>query len=128
MRILHVWDQAGVACVMAKYQRLQGHDSNVIRISGVDKYGINDFYRDFVSFVPIEEFVHSCIEKAESVDVIHVHSMTDILIKLRKKFGRSKKIILHYHGTDIRGLCEPDEKNFHPIQFIEFHISETQRE
>lgn len=27
-----------------------------------------------------------------------------MLFKLRKKFGRTKKIILHYHGTDIRGL------------------------
>jgi hypothetical protein len=33
-----------------------------------------------------------------------VHSRIDILFELRKKYGSSKKIILHYHGTDIRGL------------------------
>jgi hypothetical protein len=103
MRILHLWDQAGVAVVMAKYQRLRGDDSRVIKISSVDKYGINHFYQDYMYFVTSEEFVAKCIERAEHADVIHVHSMIDILISLRKKFGRSKKIILHYHGTEIRG-------------------------
>ena len=41
MRILHVQDEAGVASVMAKYQRLQGDDSRVIKISRIDKYCIN---------------------------------------------------------------------------------------
>jgi hypothetical protein len=36
--------------------------------------------------------------------VIHVHGYIDILFALREKFHRQKKIILHYHGTDIRGL------------------------
>src|SRR6185436_3124143 len=84
MRILHILDAAGVACIYSKYQRKQGHDAKVIWNRDVlDKYGIYDFYRDYV---------------------IHVHGYIDILFELRKKFHRQKKIILHYHGTDIRGL------------------------
>lgn len=41
MRILHVWNQAGVASIIAKYQILRGDDSRVIKISSADKYGIN---------------------------------------------------------------------------------------
>jgi hypothetical protein len=35
--------------------------------------------------------------------------MVDIVIILRKKFGRSKKIILHYHGSEIRGSYQSVE-------------------
>ncbi len=50
------------------------------------------------------EFTERCIREGETADVIHVHGFIDILFKLHKKFHKSKKIILHYHGTDIRGL------------------------
>jgi hypothetical protein len=51
MRILHIWDQAGVACIIAKYQQLEGHNSEVIRISGYDPYGINNFYKIIYSIL-----------------------------------------------------------------------------
>jgi len=105
MRILHILDAAGVACIYAKYQRLQGHESKVIwNIDVEDKYGIYDFYKDYVINVNRKEFIERCMQEGESADIIHVHGYIDILIKLRKKFHKSKKIILHYHGTDIRGL------------------------
>jgi hypothetical protein len=104
MRILHILDAAGVACIYAKYQRLQGHESKVIwNIDVGDKYGIYDFYKDFVINVTRNEITERCMQEGESADIIHVHGYIDILIKLRKKF-KSKKIVLHYHGTDIRGL------------------------
>jgi glycosyltransferase involved in cell wall biosynthesis len=105
MRILHILDAAGVACIYAKYQRLQGHDSKVIWNKDVgDKYGIYDFYKDYLINVTYSEFSEKCLQEGESCDVIHVHGYIDILFKLRKKFHKSKKIVLHYHGTDIRGL------------------------
>ena len=104
MHILHVWDQAGVAYTLAKYQQLQGHEAKVIMIGDHNKYGLIEFYKQYILKVALEEVTEKCIEKAKSADIIHIHSRIDILLKLRKKFGRSKKIILHYHGTDIRGL------------------------
>ena len=104
MRILHILDAAGVACIYARYQRLQGHESKVIwNIDVGDKYGIYNFYKDFVINVTRNQFTERCMQEGESADIIHVHGYIDILIKLRKKF-KSKKIVLHYHGTDIRGL------------------------
>ncbi|MBV9667874.1 MAG: hypothetical protein JO327_07060, partial [Nitrososphaeraceae archaeon] len=108
MRILHIWDQAGVACILAKYQQLQGHKAKVIMVAGQDKYGIYKFYEKYISNFTLEEFVEKCLEEAELADIIHIHSRVDILFKLRRKFGRSKKIILHYHGTDIRRPYRPE--------------------
>ena len=104
MRILHIWDQGAVACKLAKYQRLQGHESTVITPSGYYKYGVSNFYSDYIFAITLEDFVDKCIEESEAADIIHIHSRIDILFKLREKFGRTKKIILHYHGTDIRGF------------------------
>ena len=105
MRILHILDVAGVACIYSKYQRMRGYDAMVIWNKDVaDKYGIYDFYKDYLINVTFEEFTQTCLREAVNVDVIHVHGYIDILFELRKKFQRQKKIILHYHGTDIRGL------------------------
>lgn len=105
MRILHILDAAGVACIYSKYQQMQGHDAKVIWNKDVaDKYGIYDFYKDYLINVTYGKFTETCIQEGETADVIHVHGYIDILLALRKKFHRQKKIILHYHGTDIRGL------------------------
>ena len=103
VQILHVWDQAGVACILAKYQIRHGHQSRVIKIEG-DKYGIYHFYDDFITNVPEEQFLNRCVEEATRSDVIHIHGPINVLFKLRRRFGKSKTIILHYLGTDIRGL------------------------
>lgn len=105
MRILHILDAAGVACICSKYQRMQGHEARVIwNKDVVDKYGIYDFYKDYLINVPYEKFTQTCLNEGKDADVIHVHGYIDILFELRKKFQKQKKIILHYHGTDIRGL------------------------
>jgi glycosyltransferase involved in cell wall biosynthesis len=105
IRILHVFDQAGVAFVLAKFQQLQGHESKVITTESSDKYGIKDFYSDQIIYVKSEnEFLRESLKYAKSADIIHIHSRIDALLFLRKELGNSKRIILHYHGTDIRGL------------------------
>ncbi|MGC2383840.1 MAG: hypothetical protein WA631_12110, partial [Nitrososphaeraceae archaeon] len=105
LRILHIFDQAGVAFVLAKFQQLQGHESKVLTTRSSDKYGIKDFYKEYIILANSEkEFNEECLMHAESADIIHVHSRIDVLFLLRKELGKSKRIILHYHGTDIRGL------------------------
>lgn len=107
MRILHVWDQAGVACILAKYQRRQGYSSSVLRVKGQDKYGINKFYSDLIIFCSEQDFIQRSLREADSAQLIHVHSRIDVIAPLRERYGKSKKIILHYHGTDIRGFSSP---------------------
>ena len=104
MRILHIWDQAGVAFVLAKYQRLQGHDSKTIMVREYDKYGIAEFYNRYAIAATLQDFVQKSMDEAHSADILHVHSRSDIVFKFREEFGNSKRIILQYHGTDIRGI------------------------
>ena len=104
MRILHVWDQAGVAFVLVKYQRLQGLDSKAIMVKEYDKYGIGTFYSNFVVQATLENFVQKSIDEAHYADILHVHSRSDMVLRFRNEFKDSKKIILHYHGTDLRGI------------------------
>jgi glycosyltransferase involved in cell wall biosynthesis len=104
MRILHIWDQAGVAFVLAKYQRLQGRNSKAIMVREYDKYGIAKFYNQYTIDATLQDFAQKSLDEAHSADILHVHSRSDMVFKFRNEFGNSKKIILHYHGTDIRGI------------------------
>jgi hypothetical protein len=105
MRIVHVFDTAGVGCILSKYQTLAGHEASVIwKDDVIDKYGIYNFYKKFMKLYPNDDFTGKLINECKDADIVHVHSNIYALIKLRKSLGPEKKIILHYHGTDIRGL------------------------
>ena len=106
MYILHIWDQAGVAYTIAKFQRKNGYKSQVVRVKGRDRYSIDQFYRDYgISVIP-EELYSKSVAEAKKADIIHIHSLPEMAIKIRKIYGKSKIIILHYHGTDIRGFSK----------------------
>ena len=84
---------------------MAGHDSKVLWNDKItDTYGIYDFYKNFMTLYPQVDFAKKLIDECKSADIIHVHANIYALIKLRKILGQEKKIILHYHGTDIRGL------------------------
>ena len=104
MNILHVWDQSGVACILAKYQNKLGHNAKVIRRANYDPYSIYEFYRDFVEFVEESNYLEFCLKEAKNADIIHIHSRTDVLLYLRKKLEHESKIVMHFHGTDLRGI------------------------
>ena len=112
MYVLHIWDQAGVAFILAKFQQMNGNESKVIRVKNADKYGIDEFYKEYGLFVTTEELVYKSIEEARRADVIHIHSLPEMVINIRNTYGESKVIILHYHGTDIRGFSGDNSRVF----------------
>ena len=116
MKILHIHDQAGVSCILAKYQRLNGIESKVLSSNVIDKLGILKFYKDYVDVVKPANFVDYCISEAKNADIIHIHSWEELVVRIRKAFGNSKKIILHYHGTDIRGLKNKKRTDLSPVK------------
>ncbi len=69
-----------------------------------DKYGIGRFYNEYVIEATLEDFAEKSIRESRSADILHIHSRSDLVFKFREEFGDSKRIILHYHGTDIRGI------------------------
>jgi hypothetical protein len=116
LNVLHIHDQAGVACILAKYQRMHNIKSKVVSYNKIDKYGILKFYKEYVDLVDRSDFAEYCLSEAKSADIIHIHSAEQLVIKIRKEYGNSKKIILHYHGTDIRGLKNKNNPNSSTMQ------------
>src|SRR5829696_1819278 len=118
MKVLHINDQAGVSCILAKYQRRNGIESKVLSSYNMDKFGILKFYKDYVNVVKPADFVDYCISEAKNADIIHIHSNEALIFTIRKIFGNSKKIILHYHGTDIRGFKNKNSSKISIFQNI----------
>ena len=90
--------------------------SKVLSYKTTDKFGILKFYKDYVNLVDRSNFAEYCLSEAKKADIIHVHSAEQLVIKIRKAYGNSKKIVLHYHGTDIRGLKNKNNQNSLTIQ------------
>jgi glycosyltransferase involved in cell wall biosynthesis len=104
LNILHIWDQSAVACVLAKNQQKLGHEVKILRRTGYDRYGIYEFYGEIVTLIPEENFLELSLQEANKADLVHIHSRTDALFYIRRKSNKRNKIIMHFHGSDLRGI------------------------
>jgi len=96
MKILHIWDCAGVASILAKWQEKQGHTVKVLMRKTSDKLGISQFYGNTIDLTG-KPFLDLAFKEAKNYDVIHVHNISKIIPKLKLRYP-GKKIILHFHG------------------------------
>jgi hypothetical protein len=101
MDILHIWDQAGVACILGKHYRRMGHRVRILKRSGYDPFGIFRFYSEPLLDIDGKAFLKYAMKEAKDYDVVHVHTLYKIIPDLRKKY-RDKKLVLHYHGSEAR--------------------------
>ena len=100
VRILHVWNTAGVASVIAKFvDRSFGTTSTVITRLAADRVGLTT-YGTAYSDGPARFFVRA-LSMARTADLVHVHSLDRIVPWVKSLYG--KPVVLHYHGTDIEG-------------------------
>ena len=97
-RILHIWDQAGVAAVLAKYQRRMGHQADVIKRAGFDFHGIDSYYHTPLLRCSEIDFYKYAIRLARKYDVVHVHSLAKIVPLI------PRPCVLHFHGGELRGV------------------------
>jgi len=72
MKILHVWDVAGVSSILAKYQRKLGHDVTVLARLSSDVLGITSFYEKPVD-LRARSYVKMVLREAKNYDIIHIH-------------------------------------------------------
>ena len=101
MNILHIWDQAGVACILAKHHRRADHSVTILKRTGYDPFGISRFYDEPLLDMDGKSFLKYALKQAANYDVIHVHTLYKIIPDLRNKY-RDKKVVLHYHGSEAR--------------------------
>jgi len=116
MKILHVWNTAGVGSVIAKYMdRLFGTQSSVVYRRVFDPYGLTTYGELWDCGAKM--FVLRCLLKARRFDIVHVHSL-DKIVPLLKMLYPEKSIVLHYHGTDIRGKWTLKQKYWSKADLI----------
>jgi len=101
MKVLHIWNTAGVASTIAKYQaKLLGWDTWVMTRKVFDRYGLTTYGEALDCGAKI--FSLKALIRARGYDVVHVHSL-DKLVPWLKAIYPNKPVILHYHGSEIRG-------------------------
>jgi len=101
MKVLHIWNTAGVGSIIAKYMdRLFGTESLVVYRRAFDRYGVTTYGELWDCGAKM--FTLKCLLKVRKFDIVHIHSF-DKIVPLVKLFYPKKPIVLHYHGSDIRG-------------------------
>jgi len=100
MKILHIWNTAGVGSIIAKYMdRIHGTKSWLVHRRDFDEYGLTTFGELWGSGARV--FALRCLIEARKYDIIHVHSLEKIVPFLKLIYPK-KPVVLHYHGNDIR--------------------------
>ena len=98
--MLHVWNTAGVASVIAKFtDREFGTESTVITRLAADRVGLTTYGKAFDEGA-MAFFLRS-LRMARGADVVHVHSLDRIVPWVKRLLG--KPTVMHYPGTDIEG-------------------------
>jgi hypothetical protein len=109
--ILHVWDQAGVGCILAKYQKQLGHETQVIKRVGFDRFGILSYYKQKEIKVFLgNQFLRAAEKFAKDYEIIHIHDLFQMIPRIKKKYN-NKKIVLHYHGSKLRNTSHEKREN-----------------
>jgi hypothetical protein len=100
LKVLHVWNTAGVGSVIAKFcDRGSQMTSTVITRQAADRVGLTTYGRAYADG-PARFFLRA-VSMARSADLVHVHSLDRVVPWVKRLWG--KPVVMHYHGTDIEG-------------------------
>lgn len=113
--VLHIWNTAGVASVIAKFTDSGfGTRSTVITRKAADRVGLTSYgtaYGDGAA-----TFFARALIMARRADVVHVHSLDRIVPWLKAVYG--KPVVMHYHGTDIKGRWGEKEGRWRRADYV----------
>ena len=114
-KILHVWNTAGVASVIAKFSdREYGSTSTVITRMAADRVGLTTYGTALPDGAA--HFFLRALWMARKADLVHVHSLDRIVPWLKTAYG--KPVVLHYHGTDIEGRWKEKEARWRKAERV----------
>ena len=114
-KILHVWNTAGVASVIAKFtDRDLGTRSTVITRKDADRVGLTTYGTAYPEG-PARFFARA-IWMAQPADLVHVHSLDRVVPWLKRLYA--KPVVMHYHGTDIEGRWREKEGRWRRADYI----------
>lgn len=116
LRILHIWDNAGVAGLMSKYQRKLGHESKVFLLKR-DSYGFDDFYNEINLMKNAKEIKPNESRKAlRKNPLIYLYRNLKLYIISWKHIRAFNPDVIHFHHLAYLPLLFPFRK-----KLIEFH-------
>jgi len=114
-RILHVWNTAGVASVIAKFEDREFHTSSlVVTRRASDRVGLTTYGKTYADGA--SRFFLRALMLSGSFDLIHVHSLDRVVPWIKRLYG--KPVVLHYHGTDIEGRWKEKEARWKKADFV----------
>ena len=112
MNILHINNLASVSQILVDELKKQGHNALLIGIQSpitsscdVEIIPKGDMSDPKVARQAMLEEFKEIRKRIDDFDIIHIHGglgITGTYYFLYKKFHRKKKIIIHFHGTDLR--------------------------
>lgn len=118
LKILHIWNTAGVPQTLAKFQRKLGHKADVITrtISDVTR---NLADPDIVKSVigGPKKYTLTILMRAWKYDIIHSHAPR-FYNKYIRRFHPRKIWVAHFHGTDIRGRWKENASHHRGCDFL----------
>jgi hypothetical protein len=98
--ILHIWNTAGVACTLAKWtNKIYGVNTDVCGSRKHDLFGHLTYGTEWVKE---GAFFPHILKYSRNFDIIHLHERDRFIRNIRKHYP-AKPLVMHYHGTDIRG-------------------------
>jgi hypothetical protein len=114
MKIMHIWNTAGIGGLIARYMdRMKGTDSSSYMWDRWDPFDMGTEktinYKTILGNKLGKLKTPTLVRTARHYDVIHNHGLEGLTPWLRLLYPK-KKIILHYHGTRIRGKWKEKKK------------------
>ncbi len=119
LKILHVCNTASVPQTLVKYQRKLGYKSDLITQKIFSIPGSENVVPDIklISGNSPRMFALKTLKTARKYDIIHIHYFDKIVPIIKRLYPR-KRIILTYHGDDIREQWNNREKYYQKADIV----------
>lgn len=122
MRILHVWNTAGVASIIAKYMdSLTATESKVIARKAFDPVGLTTYGKAYPDGAA--QFFLRALMMSRGADVVHVYGL-DRLVPWVKRLYPKKPVVMYYMGSDIRERWKEKESRWRKADFVAYTTSD----
>lgn len=128
LRVLHIFDMAGVAYVTAKsMDRLYGTKTLVFQRKVFDPYGQGDVYAENSQIVDYGaiRFSIACLLISRKYDILHIHDFDKLLPYLSRLYPK-KVVVIQYHGDRIRGQWKEREHYYKNASAILYSVKDLE--
>jgi len=101
-KVIHIWDICGIGGLLSRYlDRHYDYESVAIARASHDPF-LHAKDKALVWNHGAKVWLARCVLKARNYDIIHIHSGIH-WIPIFRKANKTAKIVIHLHGTKIRG-------------------------